>query len=383
MSGNTSSFLSSFEADLGASEASQTSLARSAGGLGARSAPLILIEEHLTDEKCHFSSTAGFRAGNSAFGLMENWSFPEEWTGPPPDGYAHVLKIQAFKNGGYEASLRELNIKRIGSAIEFGGSRGKREKPEFQSRESVLKSGQRAKRMVRLSVKNMAATNLLTLSKREGPNTKYWSASQWLSWESGGGREAWCNEHGDFWDEKRWAHAFDLFRRNCERAMGGKFPYVAILERHRKGNYHLHLAWCGKVNLNLVRPVWWGCCGGRGQGNVQAEYIKVRTGLDRSSRIASYISKYVTKMFDDLGRFNKKRYWASRQTLVDVKRYVLRSIGLNAAMEEVKAMLGLDWGLFQRLENGSFVPDHIFLFPDGRGLWFNYIPDLHSPPVPF
>ena len=353
-----------------------------ASGFG-REAPLILIEEHLTDEKCHFPSTPGFRTGNSALGLMENWFFPEEWSGPPPDGYAQVLKIQAFKNGGYEASLRGLNVKRIGSAIEFGGCRGKREKPEYQSRESVLKSGQRAKRMVRLSVKNMAATNLLTLSKREGPNTKDWSASQWAMWETGGGREAWCVEHGDFWDEDRWAQAFDLFRRNCARAMGGNFPYVGVLEPHRKGNFHLHLAWCGKVNLNLVRPVWWASCGGRGQGNIQAEYIKVRSGLDRSSRIASYISKYVSKSFENSGRFNKKRYWASRQTLPEIKRFVLRSHDLTSAMAEVKTMLGLDWGLFNRFENGSLIPDHIFLFPDGGGLWFNYIPELHATPPPF
>ena len=383
MSSTTPSTPSPFEADLGASEASQTPLRASASGLGARSAPLILIEEHLTDTTSEFQAGAGFRVGNSSIGLMKNWSFPVEWEGPPVDGCAHVLKIQSFQSGGYEATLRNLNLERIGRAIEFGGRRGKREEPEIQSRECALKSGARAKRKVRYAVKNMGATNLCTFTKREGPSTKDWTPAQWEVWEAGGGKEAWFNDHGDFWKEKDWAHAWDLFRRNYERASGGKFPYVAILEKHKKGNFHLHVAWVGKVNLNVVRGIWWACVGGRGAGNVQAQYIKVRCGLDRSDKIARYISKYVTKMFEEVGRFNKKRYWASRQSMEEAQRFVLRSVTLDDAFKEMRTMLGIVWEKFTRFEKGRIVPDHVYMFPDGSGVWLNYIPELHSGAPPF
>lgn len=363
--------------DLRASECASAPTPRSGGGLGARSAPLILIEEHLTDVPPSFEAGQGFRRGNSASGLMENWFFPCKWNGPEPGELSPVLKIQSFKSGGYEASIRMLNLRKIGAAIEFGGRRGKREAPESPSRDSQIKAGQRAKRKVRHSVKNMGATNLATFSKREGPNTGQWSADDWQAWESGGGCEAWQAENGQFWTDAQWSHAWDLFRRNYERANGGKFPYVAILERHRKGNFHLHVAWLGKVNLNVVRPLWWACCGGRGQGNVQAEYIKAPEGCQRSDKIARYISKYVSKMFEDSGRFNKKRYWASKQSMAEARRYVLAARTLDDAMQEMRKMLGLDFGKFLRLDRGRFVPDSMFMFPDGSGVWLNVIPDIH------
>jgi len=353
------------------------------GSDGARSAPLILIEEHLTDTTSDFQAGSGFRRGQCDATLTKNWMFPTEWQGPQGDGTAAVLKIQSFKTGGYEATLRMLNLKRIGQAIEFGGRRGKREAPEIQSRECALKSGARAKRKVRYATKNMGATNLATFTKREGPATKDWPPSRWEAWENGGGREAWTNEHGAFWTEEDWARAWDLFRRNYERANGGKFPYVAILERHRKGNFHLHVAWVGKVNLQVVRGVWWACVGGRGAGNVQAQYIKVRCGLDRSDKIARYISKYVSKMFDEVGRFNKKRYWASRQSMEDAQRYVLRAGDLDGAFKEMQGLLGIVWDRFTRFERGRLVVDHMFLFPDNSGVWLNYIPELHSGAPPF
>lgn len=88
--------------------------------------------------------------------------------------------------------------------------------------------------------------------------------------------------------------------------MIGEFPYVAILEKHRKGNYHLHVAWCGRVNVGIVRKMWLAALGGgKGCGNIDARKIKVPAGGDRAARIARYISKYVSKHFEDDPRFNK------------------------------------------------------------------------------
>lgn len=352
------------------------------GAGGAEGAPLILIEGHLTDGISAFVSATGFRAGSVGGRLLKNWSFPSDWQGCDEAGEAHVLKIQSFASGGYEATLRKLNLKRIGAAMEYGGRRGKREKPEEgQERGDVLKAASRAKRRIRYLAKNMMATNLVTFSKREGPNVQGWGVGQWEDWCSGG-RERWEAENSSFWSEDDWLKAWDKFRRNLERA-SGKFPYVAVLERHRKGNFHLHVAWLGKVNLNLVRPIWWASCGGRGLGNVQSQFIRVRAGAARSDRVARYISKYVSKGFAEEQRFNKKRYWASRQTLDDVRRIVLRSRDFDSAFSEVRRLLRLELDKFLSATSRGLRADNIFLFPDDSGVWINFLPDVHATDPPF
>lgn len=104
----------------------------------------------------------------------------------------------------------------------------------------------------------------------------------------------------------------------------GKFPYVAILERHRKVNF-MHVAWCGKVPLDIVRRCQLRCCGAGARDGQFAVHQIAR--WDWAAIIARYISKYVTKAFDQVAnyRFNKKRYWASRQTMPEVRRYILKS----------------------------------------------------------
>jgi hypothetical protein len=63
--------------------------------------------------------------------LVENWHFPEEgrqpWQGEMVE--AAVLKVQSFKAGGFEASVRVLNLEKISRAIEFPRRKGKREAP--------------------------------------------------------------------------------------------------------------------------------------------------------------------------------------------------------------------------------------------------------------
>lgn len=324
-----------------------------ASGRSGREAPLDLIEEHLTDSFIH----AGFRKGEHSGNLLEGWNFPSEWVGPPPDENSFVLKIQPFAQGGYEATVRSVNLPRIGQAMEGLRPVGKREAPEELSVESIMKASARAKRRVRHLCRNMMATHLLTLTRRE-------------------------SEASEFWTPEDWATAWDRLRRLLVRVLG-QFPYVAILEQHKKGNYHLHVAWVGKINVQLVRKMWLAIVGAGG-GNIDAKYIKVAPGHDRSSRIARYISKYVSKSFEDNPRFNKKRYWSSKQSLEDARRYVLRALTLDGAMQEIKVLLGLDYGKFLVLSHGQPPKlQNMFMFPDGSGAWINYLPDIHDSGPPF
>lgn len=318
-----------------------------------REAPLVLIEEHLTYIPPENQFRRGFHGGR----LLENWAFPTDWKLQPGE-LTPVLKVQPFKAGGYEATIRMLDLEKIGAAMDGNRRFGKREAPDEADWENIMKAAARAKRRVRLLVKNMGATNLVTLTRRE-------------------------TEESGFWTPEDWAKGWDRFRRNVERVIGN-FPYVAVLERHKKGNFHLHVAWVGKVNLNVTRGIWWAVCGGRGQGNVDSQYIKVKQGLERADRVAKYISKYTTKHFEETGRFNKKRYWASRQTMEEARRYVLKAASLDAAIQSTMKQLGLDAANFTVNRKGRLELDHMFYFPDGSGIWINVIPDIHIPPdTPF
>ena len=158
---------------------------------------------------------------------------------------------------------------------------------------------------------------------------------------------------------------------------------MAILEKHKKGNYHLHVAWCGRVNVGIVRKMWLAALGGgQGCGNIDAKKIKVPAGGDRAARIARYISKYVSKHFEADPRFNKKRYWSSRQTLEEVRRYVLEADTIDGGMEEAQKLLGVQLNRLV-MKGGKIAFEEYFPFPDGAGVWWAHVPGLHdveSPP---
>jgi hypothetical protein len=336
-----------------------------------------LIEEHLTYDT---HDTEYRRAGHGG-ALVRNWFVPEDWQGTRGQ-LQYILKVQPLGDAGYEATIRQVDMDRIGEAILNGGKRGKRDAPSEISIENQEKAACRAKRQMRLLTKNMMADHLVTFTKAEGPQTKMWGKEDWDAWDAGG-RDGWERDHGAFMSPDEWAKAWDKTRRLLTRVIG-EFPYVAILEKHSKGNYHLHVAWCGRVQVGMVRKMWQAALGGgRGCGNIDAKHIKVPSGADRASRIARYISKYIGKHFEDSPRYNKKRYWASRQTLEEARRYVLKADTLDGAVEQMRRFLGLDFSKFVVVVAGKLRTEGLFTFPDGSGLWLSYNPDLHAVDPPF
>jgi hypothetical protein len=151
--------------------------------------------------------------------------------------------------------------------------------------------------------------------------------------------------------------------------MWGKFQY--------RGSYVKH--------LDLARSIWWGVCGGRGQGNLDIERIKVGCNSDgspkgalvMSERIARYISKYMTKQLLFEHRPDKKRYWCSEFSLPDARRFWLevRPNGIETqqadALTECVRRLDIDLSCAR-----------VFMFPDGSGFWLSYNPDERAQPQP-
>lgn len=271
-------------------------------------------------------------------------------------------KVVSFAPGGYEvycsrhtrALIKPRNV--ITFPLEMCISR-KRKTRDEQDSECVRRSMQRAKQRVRWRCKNMGASHLLTLTSREaGP--VFMTYDQWLA-------------------------AWDRFKRLVERATGGRFPYVWVVEPHPSNPLHLHMhvALAARANLSLFRRCWYIALGGRGNergavtpGGVDVQAIKSPNKLRRTERIARYISKYITK--DSAAEFNRKRYGASQMTAPEVRSFWMRSATITDALGELIETLGLQ---VVSVRSDLFIPS------GGDFMWVQHVPELSGagPPCPF
>lgn len=287
--------------------------------------------------------------------FLKNSSPVTGWFRRPGSEYQenpYIAKIQPFVSGGYEVTITKVDLEKVGRAMDGRGRTGKREKRE-QNVNDVITSKKRARRTVRHKIKSMGADRLLTLSRREVD---------------------------DFFTVDQWAAAWKKFCRLCRDA-GIDLAYVAVLETHKKGNYHLHAAIVGNINVKTIRRFWFICLGGRGNekgaltpGNVDISFKHSVTDHKRRAGVAKYVSKYISKQ--DHTDFNKKRYWSSRHKLPPCIRYELRPCDLiGYALVELAGILGLDAGKL-------LDPKYAYIFGSQVGAWFTYDDALLNP-VPF
>jgi len=315
-----------------------------AGGFGCE-ASLDLIFGHLTTELRYVPVNRPF-----AENQPENWYRPSgHWS--PSDQANVVLKIQPFKAGGYEAIAKFVCLPDLARMLDAPRKSGSREKPEHQDQETVRRSIQRSKTKVRHLIKSMGADRLLTLTKREKDPALFWTLEQW-------------------------AASWSRFVLQCKRA-GIEFQYVAIPELHKKGNYHLHVALCGRIHINTARRIWWAICGGHGQGNIDVKYRPNQSATERLAGLAKYLSKYLTKQFG-ADAFNKKRYWASRHDLPPAIRVILRALDIRAALAEFAEWKSLDFDALMYSKLGAYQ----FGGESPVGFWFNWSESV-SKPCPF
>lgn len=263
------------------------------------------------------------------------------------------LKIQSFKSGGYEGTVRWVNAQRMADLQTIPRRIGKREEPEERSQESLDRARTRARQKVRYHAKNIAANRLLTLTKRENEETGLSTPEEW---------------------QQYWARFCRVYKKYYPDQ---PFMFVAVIEQHKGSeHFHLHIATYSKhkMPLEVMRHIWWDICGGRGMGNIDIRYIR-QQGHQGTARIAQYLSKYISKGFDGecVERFNKKRYWVSDRDLPEAQRIWLRSRSIQEAIKEVvnRSCNAIDFGR----NGGGF-----FIFPDQTGFWFAVHPGQGSPP---
>jgi len=137
------------------------------------------------------------------------------------------------------------------------------------------------------------------------------------------------------------------FVRRVRRLVPG-FAYVAAFERQKRGAWHVHmgihalpfnLPWAGvKVkSYSVIRAVWRSVVGDLG-GNID-QARKKRYSRKTPAKMASYISKYILKAFED-GEEHSNRYSASACTLPPAVRMRFQS----ASMAELIALVYSEMG---------------------------------------
>jgi hypothetical protein len=223
-------------------------------------------------------------------------------------------KIQEFSGGGFEVVITAINLQRHADMASMHLKRGPRTERKGDS-EAVQKAARKAKRTVRLKCKEMGADHLVTFTTRETIS-----------------RDALRGV---------WARFTDNVSYHLKR----KFSYVCVCEPHPSNpdHLHLHVAIRGRLSARemvIFRRCWYIALGGKGNergpaapGGFNIKHIKVRGGAHRRmDKIASYISKYITK--DVTGEFNKKRYWASKIDLVAARAYWLKARTIDDALLE-------------------------------------------------
>lgn len=287
----------------------------------------------------------------------------------------YSLSVQSFRAGGYEATIRLVDLQEAADRAERPRVYGERVEPSERSDDALQVARQRAKAMVRKRIKDMGGNRLCTLTVRQNDALGYLSPEDW-------------------------GKAFARYVRLLRRA-GLMNDYVAIMEPHKKGldrlrerglrplggdsgadsvwNIPLHIHFVTrsdfKMPINLMRKCWHIATGR--DGNIDVQWLRSKNGTDEAiEKVAAYATKYITKGLAEFERFNKKRYWSAGLPLLKKGIIWMRSRSLSDAFKEAREALGLS---DEKL--GSMVTGRkVFIFPDGSGLWLNVRPGGHAPP---
>lgn len=141
------------------------------------------------------------------------------------------------------------------------------------------------------------------------------------------------------------AHNLNVFIRRLKRQYPG-IVFVAVAEKQQRGAWHWHIALRQWVNVSLVREMW-----EYGQINIRRKTVKASVG-----RAASYLSKYLSKAVDMVGRSAYKVVNRKSLTKPTIKKYRLY---LKETLEGLPVWVQLQ-SAFSHLADGSFVKDGFY-----------------------
>lgn len=286
------------------------------------------------------------------------------------------LSVQPFRAGGFEATLGQVNLQSAADRAYLPYYSHARVEPLYRSQLSLESSRARAKSTVRKRVKDMGGNRLITLTLRQSDSLGYFSISNW-------------------------ENAFASFIRLIRKA-GYFSDYVAVLEPHKIGlerlaarrdgvapvelpgatfdiPLHMHIVTRSdfKMPIAIMRKCWL-LAAGR-DGNIDVQFLRPARGRDAVDKVASYVSKYITKGLAEMERFNKKRYWSAGLPLLPKSRTWLSARTLKEAQTQCLLRLRMSEEDLFRIYSARCL----YVFPGDRGFWLNFRPGHLAQPPPF
>jgi hypothetical protein len=157
-----------------------------------------------------------------------------------------------------------------------------RQLTEADKAENADRANRRARTAVRQTIMAAGLDHLLTLTYREN------QTDPTLAW-------------------KHFSKFCKLLRK---RRSGRPFPFVAVLERQKRGAIHIHVAVHGFQDVKLLRALWHQVVGDD-NGNIDVQFFRQRLPM-----LARYLSKYITKGIGDEHIPGDHRYKRSRRITV-------------------------------------------------------------------
>lgn len=319
----TDNILDQFESEFGACSHTHGS------GEWERAQPRSPNLEQGTHVTRHYRRSPGYLEALEELGIGYS-------TEPSPNAYACTLT--KFVTGDMELVSIALGpdprrTKRKGDGAPPEEEEKKPRDRREMSPEDLMRSVGRSKRQVRHKCCQIKADHMLTLTVR-----------------------------GEIPDDE-FRQALTFFLRKFKRRYRNHH-YVLVLERHKKGNLHAHMAVKGFYNYNSIRRLWhWSLTGENrlfmgedAPGNVNGRTPE--KGRDwKPYQLACYLSKYMSKTLDvDPGLMHKKRYWCSEGITPPEKItvYLPTSFMHEATLAQVLFMLtGKTPARFKEFQLGS------------------------------
>jgi hypothetical protein len=154
-----------------------------------------------------------------------------------------------------------------------------------------------------------------------------------------------CTKRGKFESRDAAWGAWAVFERRFRRLLG---PYACVVESHKEGGYHLHVAVRGFRPIGGLQRGWVLALGGTGRevaaavpGNVDVVYRRSHTVRG----LAGYLAKYLTKDTD--AQSGRKLFSTSKGLLpLRVRRLFVPVSLVDMPQFSIRAYLHLHYGMF-------------------------------------
>jgi len=211
----------------------------------------------------------------------------------PSPGAMFSVNVVEYPDGSQEASYG-LSIPNRGKGIR-GGSKNQEK--------NVQRASRRAAKQVRQRCMAIEANNMLTLTFRDNVVDFDQARSYWAQ-----------------------------FARSMKKHFGSRWQFVVVLERQKRGAWHMHAAVHGFYPVQVVRDLWLAVVGQNG-GNVDLQH---KSG-GKAWKVASYLTKYLTKSIAAVDQ-DRKRYSSSRNIKL-LEKFVKIEVDVGLILHHVSGLM--------------------------------------------